>query len=176
MLTVRASTLSSHPGEVALPGGKCDPSDLDDHVLTASREAEEEIGLQRTSYSILSTLPPIVSRSGYLVTPVLARLDLKNRKPSFPNYCRAEVAAVFDVPLEKFIAKSPSYHFEIVGDGYPLHCVRHSKHWIAGLTCNILVQTASIAYGRLPEFDFDYDYDYDCDYHSPRGQEKIEIE
>ena len=44
VLTLRASGLSTHGGEVAFPGGRRDPEDPD-LVRTALREAEEEIGL-----------------------------------------------------------------------------------------------------------------------------------
>ena len=44
ILTLRASGLSTHGGEVAFPGGRRDPEDPD-LVFTALREAEEEIGL-----------------------------------------------------------------------------------------------------------------------------------
>ena len=44
ILTLRASGLSTHGGEVAFPGGRRDPEDPD-LVFTALREAEEESGL-----------------------------------------------------------------------------------------------------------------------------------
>ncbi|KAA0061173.1 nudix hydrolase 11 [Cucumis melo var. makuwa] len=62
ILTKRASTLSSHSGEVALPGGKRDLSDADD-VATALREAEEEIGLAPALVNIIAVLQPFVNKS-----------------------------------------------------------------------------------------------------------------
>ena len=44
LLTQRASSLSTHGGEVCLPGGKRDGADGDD-AATALREAHEELGL-----------------------------------------------------------------------------------------------------------------------------------
>ena len=43
ILTRRADTLRSHTGQVALPGGRCDPGETP--WTTALREAREEIGL-----------------------------------------------------------------------------------------------------------------------------------
>ncbi|MFN3314987.1 MAG: NUDIX domain-containing protein, partial [Hyphomonas sp.] len=43
LLTLRPQTMSDHAGQVALPGGKVDPIDLDE-VAAALREAEEEVG------------------------------------------------------------------------------------------------------------------------------------
>jgi 8-oxo-dGTP pyrophosphatase MutT (NUDIX family) len=45
LLTKRSSKLRSHPGQVALPGGKQDPEDGNDHVITALRETYEEVGV-----------------------------------------------------------------------------------------------------------------------------------
>ena len=58
VLTLRASGLSTHGGEVAFPGGRRDPEDSD-LVATALREAEEEIGLP----------PGLVEVIGPLSTP-----------------------------------------------------------------------------------------------------------
>ncbi|KAG7364061.1 NUDIX family hydrolase [Nitzschia inconspicua] len=45
LLTQRSHKLRSHPGEVALPGGKQDPEDDNDDIITALRETKEEVGL-----------------------------------------------------------------------------------------------------------------------------------
>jgi len=45
LLTLRSKTLKSHPGQVSLPGGKQDPADGGDDVVTALRETKEEVGL-----------------------------------------------------------------------------------------------------------------------------------
>ncbi|KAH0635821.1 hypothetical protein KY289_035736 [Solanum tuberosum] len=52
--------LSTHPGEVALPGGKMDEEDLDDSV-TALREAKEEIGLKSSLVQVITNLEPFIS-------------------------------------------------------------------------------------------------------------------
>ena len=44
LLTQRAGHLSRHAGQVAFPGGRCDPGDAS-IVHTALREAQEEVGL-----------------------------------------------------------------------------------------------------------------------------------
>src|SRR3954447_8629073 len=44
LLLSRATTLRSHPGQVAFPGGRIDPSD-ESVVAAALREAQEETGL-----------------------------------------------------------------------------------------------------------------------------------
>jgi 8-oxo-dGTP pyrophosphatase MutT (NUDIX family) len=71
LLTERASTMRSHPGQIAFPGGKSDLADAD-AVETALREAEEEVGLDPATVEIFGTLPTLwLPPSNFAVTPVL---------------------------------------------------------------------------------------------------------
>ena len=72
LLLARASTLRSHPGQVAFPGGRVDPDD-EGPVAAALREAEEETGLDPAGVEVLGALElvPLVY-SQHVVTPVLA--------------------------------------------------------------------------------------------------------
>ena len=94
LLTQRTTNLSTHSGQVALPGGRTDETDTD-AADTALREANEEIGLPRSHAEVLGTLPIYVTGTAYIITPVVALV-----KPGFvlrPN--PGEVADVFEVPL-----------------------------------------------------------------------------
>ncbi len=72
LLTRRADSLSSHPGQVALPGGRRDPDDVDD-AACALREANEEVGVDPGSVTVLGTLPHLwVPPSSHQVVPVVA--------------------------------------------------------------------------------------------------------
>lgn len=73
LLTVRSEGLSRHPGEVAFPGGMRDPTDVSPED-TALREAEEEIGLNRSLVTIVSVLPPFRNRFNIGIFPVIAVL------------------------------------------------------------------------------------------------------
>jgi 8-oxo-dGTP pyrophosphatase MutT (NUDIX family) len=106
LLTLRASHLSSHQGEVAFPGGKRDPEDHD-IIHTALREAQEEVGLEPHQVQVLGVMDQVVSRFGYLVTPVLGII-----RPGLDHIASPdELDAVFEVPLDLF-RQSPSKYFE----------------------------------------------------------------
>lgn len=70
----RASTLRSHSGEIAFPGGGVEPGDAS-LAITAMREAQEEIGLDPGRVDVLGVLPPVFTVvSNYLIVPVVAYL------------------------------------------------------------------------------------------------------
>jgi len=99
LLTVRASHLRSHRGEVAFPGGKLDAGEgIDEGAL---REATEEVGLDPALVTVVGhlTAMPTVS-SNTLMTPVVAVLDGRPATSPAPD----EVSRVFDVALHDLLA------------------------------------------------------------------------
>src|SRR5260221_5769737 len=74
VLIQRASTLRSHSGEIAFPGGGVEPQDSS-LAMTAIREAQEEIGLDPARVEVLGVLPSVFTVvSNYLIIPVVAYL------------------------------------------------------------------------------------------------------
>jgi 8-oxo-dGTP pyrophosphatase MutT (NUDIX family) len=69
VLTRRASSLRSHRGQWALPGGRCDEGET--QVAAALRELHEELGLALGAEDVLGLLDDYPTRSGYLITPVV---------------------------------------------------------------------------------------------------------
>ncbi|XP_022367522.1 peroxisomal coenzyme A diphosphatase NUDT7 isoform X1 [Enhydra lutris kenyoni] len=57
LFTLRSEKLRRSPGEVCFPGGKSEPTDMDD-VATALREAQEEIGLHPHQVETVCCLVP----------------------------------------------------------------------------------------------------------------------
>jgi 8-oxo-dGTP pyrophosphatase MutT (NUDIX family) len=135
ILTKRSARLQHHPGQVAFPGGKQDPTDA---TLTdaALREAHEEIGLPPDLVKPLGTLPPHETVTSYLVTPVLALIQA-----DFEEVAEAgEVAEIFRVPLAH--ATNPE-NFRVEGrrwQGYKRHyyAVPFGPYYIWGATARML--------------------------------------
>ena len=96
LLLARASTLRSHPGQVAFPGGRLDRDD-EGPVAAALREAQEETGLDPAGVEVLGTLENVpLAFSQHVVTPVLAWW----RHPSPVRVVdEAESADVFRAPV-----------------------------------------------------------------------------
>lgn len=95
LLCRRASRLSSHAAQWALPGGRLDPGET--AVVAALRELDEEVGVALPASAVLGLLDDYPTRSGYVITPVViwggGRLDLR---PA-PD----EVVAVYRVGLHQ---------------------------------------------------------------------------
>jgi 8-oxo-dGTP pyrophosphatase MutT (NUDIX family) len=93
ILTVRREDLRTHGGQVAFPGGRID--DGEDVIAAALREAEEELGLDRSAVEVIGPMEPYRTVTGYVVTPVLGVVppDL----PLAPH--EPEVADWFEAPL-----------------------------------------------------------------------------
>lgn len=93
---------SAHSGQVALPGGKPEPSDAGP-LATALREAHEEIGLPPRDVEVLGALDDLPTVTGFLITPFVGWIE----RPFTPTPHDAEVARVFSAPLRAF-AEEPT--------------------------------------------------------------------
>ncbi|XP_038995307.1 nudix hydrolase 15, mitochondrial-like [Hibiscus syriacus] len=156
ILTKRSSRMSTHSGEVSLPGGKAEEGDRDD-AETATREAQEEIGLDPSLVNIVTLLEPFLSKHLLRVVPVIGILYDKNAFKPTPN--AAEVDEVFDAPLEMFIKDEnrTEEEREWMGDKYLIHHFEYEtkkkkKYVIWGLTAGVLIRAASLVYQRSPAF------------------------
>lgn len=155
ILTRRSSKLSTHSGEVALPGGKTEETDAND-AETATREAKEEIGLDPSIVNVVACLEPFLSKHLLRVIPVIGLVS--NIKEFNPTPNDAEVESVFDAPLEMFLKDEnrKSEEREWMGDKYLIHYFDYEmdgkKYLIWGLTAGVLIRAASVVYQRTPAF------------------------
>lgn len=94
-LTVRASGLARHAGQISLPGGASDEGEtLSD---TALREASEEVGIDPASVRILGELTPVhVVVSGFTLHPIIGVTD---ERPDFVA-AQGEVEEILEVSLD----------------------------------------------------------------------------
>jgi 8-oxo-dGTP pyrophosphatase MutT (NUDIX family) len=94
-LTVRASGLRRHAGQVSLPGGATDPGET--LAQAALREAHEEIGVDPARVRILGELTPVhVLVSGFTLHPIVGITD---ERPSFALAAH-EVEEVVEVSVD----------------------------------------------------------------------------
>ncbi len=106
VLTQRTESLRNHAGQVAFPGGRADPGDVD-LVATALREAEEEIGLSPRAVTVVGLADRYRTVTGFEVTPVLGVIP-----PDLTLIpAEAEVAALFEVPLSFLL--DPAHHHRV---------------------------------------------------------------
>ena len=110
LLTQRAEKLSTHSGQVAVPGGRIDPGDTDP-ADAAMREAMEEIGLAREYIMPLGYLDSYLSGTGFRIVPTVALVRADFTLKINP----AEVTDAFEVPFDFLM--SPDNH------------QRHSREW-----------------------------------------------
>jgi 8-oxo-dGTP pyrophosphatase MutT (NUDIX family) len=94
LLTLRNAQLESHGGQIAFPGGKIEAGDASP-TEGALREAEEEIGLDRSLVDPIGYLDLYLTFSGFRILPTVARVDPSHRL----TLNRSEVDEAFEVPL-----------------------------------------------------------------------------
>jgi 8-oxo-dGTP pyrophosphatase MutT (NUDIX family) len=135
LFTQRTDALPSHAGQIAFPGGKVETADRD-VIETAQREAEEEIGLDRSLTEPLGYLDPYLTGTGFRIIPVVAVIE-----PHFElKLAPAEVAAVFEVPLDFLMnAENHQRHSRTFrGQERFYHAMPYEDRYIWGATAGIL--------------------------------------
>jgi 8-oxo-dGTP pyrophosphatase MutT (NUDIX family) len=142
LLTKRSAKLRHHPGQIAFPGGKQDPEDMD-VIETAVREAREEVGLPNDLVDVLGTLPTHTTVTSFDVTPVIALLTAP-----FEVVCEAgEVEEAFWVPLDHLL-DADSYAVQSrrwTGTWRSYYTVPFGPHYIWGATARMLRTLAEAA-------------------------------
>lgn len=139
ILTRRSMHLSTHQGEVAFPGGKRDPDDVDLQA-TALREAHEEVGLRSSDVRVIGQMDQVISRFGYVVTPILGLVD-----PDVSLVANQdELDVVFKVPLS-FFKQVPEQYFEMGDVRIPSY--QYDEFLIWGLTAMMIVEMLNHIWG-----------------------------
>jgi 8-oxo-dGTP pyrophosphatase MutT (NUDIX family) len=103
-LVRRPGTMRSHAGQVAFPGGKTDAADSS-ALVTALREADEELGIPRESVDVLGPLDQMHTITGYTISPFVGWLAPGVEIRPNPG----EVARAFAAPLRAFLEPQKGY-------------------------------------------------------------------
>ena len=134
LLTLRASDLRAHSGQVAFPGGKIDPGETP--LKAALREAREEIGLEARFVEPLGWLDPYLTGTGFRIAPLVALVD-----PSFALHVnKAEVDEVFETPFA-FLMDAANHRLEQrewQGRRRTYYAMPYQGRYIWGATAGIL--------------------------------------
>jgi mutator protein MutT len=143
VLTRRAGGLRRHAGQWALPGGRLDAGETPERA--ALRELEEEVGLTLAEASVLGRLDDYATRSGFVITPVVAWCGENASLRPDPR----EVAEVHRIPLAALDAPGVPHLRRIPESERPVISIPLAGTHIHAPTAAILFQLREVAvWGR----------------------------
>jgi len=155
VLTRRAQHLRNHPGQWAFPGGRLDPGESPE--AAALREMHEEIGVDLPVSAVLGRLDDFVTRSGFVMTPVVVWGGPDLQMTPDP----AEVASVHRIPLLEFLRPDAPRLDPVEGGGHPILRMPVGSDHIAAPTAALIYQfrevcllgrATRVAHYEQPEF------------------------
>ena len=143
LLTRRADHLGTHSGQVAFPGGKIDPGETP--AEAALREAEEEVGLDRSFVEVAGYLDAYETGTGFRILPVVGFVT-----PGFSlTISPGEVAEAFEVPLSFLMNPANHERHSAVWRGRrrEYYAMPYNGHYIWGATAGMLKNMYDRLYG-----------------------------
>jgi 8-oxo-dGTP pyrophosphatase MutT (NUDIX family) len=139
VLTRRSMDLKHHAGQWALPGGSVEEGESPEE--TALRELAEEVALTLSPESVIGRLDDFVTRSRFVITPVVVwagpGVDMK------PD--PAEVRAIHRIPVVEFMREDAPLLEDTPESKHPILCMPVGNSWIAAPTAALLYQFREVA-------------------------------
>ena len=144
ILTRRALGLRSHPDQWALPGGRVDPGESAEQ--TALRELAEEVGLVLDAGTVLGRLDDFVTRSGFVITPVVVWAGAARSLVANAD----EVASIHRIPVTEFMRDDAPWLDRERDDEEPVLRMPVGTTWIAAPTAAVLYQFRELCIAGRP--------------------------
>ncbi len=134
VLTRRSKRLRNHAGQWALPGGRIDDGETPEQ--TALRELSEEVGLTLDETAVVGRLDDFVTRSGYVMTPVVIWAGQARALTPNPD----EVASIHRIPVQEFMRTDAPLLEHLEEHPHPVLRMPIGDDWIAAPTAAIVYQ------------------------------------
>ena len=151
LLTRRAAGMTRHAGQWALPGGRIDQGESAEEA--ALRELHEEVGLRLEPAEVLGTLDDYVTRSGFVITPVVVWAGTAAELVPNP----AEVASIHRIRMREFMRDDAPLLEPSEEPGRQILRMPVGRHWIAAPTAAVIYQFREVGIAgrstRVAHFD-----------------------
>ena len=134
ILTTRTAKLKNHAGQWAFPGGRIDSGESPEQA--ALRELEEEVGLFLHHDQILGRLDDYVTRSGFVITPIVAWGGRDIELNANPD----EVDSIHRVPVSELMRDNAPILEPIPESEHPVLKMPLGDAWFAAPTAAIAYQ------------------------------------
>jgi mutator protein MutT len=144
LLTRRSLALRRHAGQWALPGGRIDDGETPEQA--ALREMQEEVALTLDASAVLGRLDDYVTRSGFVITPVVVWAGAAEDLVPNPD----EVASIHRIAVTEF--QRPDAPM-LSHEGQSEHTVLRmpvGTHWIAAPTAAVIYQFREVCIEGRP--------------------------
>jgi 8-oxo-dGTP pyrophosphatase MutT (NUDIX family) len=138
LLTRRSASLRKHAGQWAFPGGRLDPGETP--VETALREMHEEVALEVPTERVLGYLDDFVTRSGFVMTPVVVWAGAGAKTTANPD----EVASVHRIPVSEFLRDDAPMLEAASSSEHPVLRMPVGDDHIAAPTAALIYQFAQV--------------------------------
>lgn len=138
VLTVRASHLRHHAGQISFVGGALE---LGETALQAAlREAMEEIGFNHAGLHVLGELPIYHTITGFAITPIVASMTAEQWRAQTIFIDEQEVDHLFTVPLSTLLNHNTIqvHDYAWQNQTRQFYSVTHEDYFIWGASMAIL--------------------------------------